>query len=230
MQGSLEVIVGPMYSGKSTFLIQRVQRLRVAGANIGCFKPKLDYTRYKTEAIRSHAEYEIPSIMFDTVLELVKRVEGAQFINGFAIDEIHFVSADVVPVIQEFRNRGLHVIVAGLQYDFKEEPFVLGMGKAPATMENIIAMADKKHELTAVCTYQEGGITCGKDATRTQRLFRDRKPVPYNDKLVVVGGERIENAENGDRIYEARCSDHHFVLEGKEILTFDQRRKRDTSS
>lgn len=223
MVGKIELITWPMYSGKSTELIREVQRLRFAGANIGCFKPDLDFHRYQTTAICSHDHQQSQSLLFRSVNELEKRVRKHPFINGIAIDEIHFVEGKVVGLIRDLKKRGLQIILAGLFYDFREEPFVLKGSKY--TMEDIACIADEKKELTAVGTYKEGGLVCGNSATRTQRLDIEGRPVPYNDALVVVGGERLENSISKDRIYEARCSQHHLVVVDNKVLTFDQFRK-----
>ena len=183
-KGWLEVITGPMFAGKSEELIRRVKTLSYTKMKIIAFKPAID-DRYDKTAIASHdgAKYEAYAINnAQFILELVK-----QDTQVVAIDEIQFFDMSIVKICEELADRGIRVIAAGLDLDFKGEPF--------GPMPELLARAEFVTKLSAVCT------VCGCAATRTQRLI-DGKPADFNDPIIKVGAK-----EN----YEARCRKHHIV-------------------
>lgn len=183
-KGWLEVITGPMFAGKSEELIRRVKTLSYTKMKIIAFKPAID-DRYDKTAIASHdgAKYEAYAIKnAQSILELVK--EDTQVV---AIDEIQFFDMSIVKICEELADRGIRVIAAGLDLDFKGEPF--------GPMPELLARAEFVTKLSAVCT------VCGCAATRTQRLI-DGKPADFNDPIIKVGAK-----EN----YEAHCRKHHIV-------------------
>lgn len=183
-KGWLEVITGPMFAGKSEELIRRVKTLSYTKMKIIAFKPAID-DRYDKTAIASHdgAKYEAYAIKnAQSILELVK-----QDTQVVAIDEIQFFDMSIVKICEELADRGIRVIAAGLDLDFKGEPF--------GPMPDLLARAEFVTKLSAVCT------VCGCAATRTQRLI-DGKPADFNDPIIKVGAK-----EN----YEARCRKHHIV-------------------
>ena len=183
-KGWLEVITGPMFAGKSEELIRRVKTLSYTKMKIIAFKPVID-DRYDKTAIASHdgAKYEAYAIKnAQSILELVK-----QDTQVVAIDEIQFFDMSIVKICEELADRGIRVIAAGLDLDFKGEPF--------GPMPELLARAEFVTKLSAVCT------VCGCAATRTQRLI-DGKPADFNDPIIKVGAK-----EN----YEARCRKHHIV-------------------
>lgn len=183
-KGWVEVITGPMFAGKSEELIRRVKTLSYTKMKIIAFKPAID-DRYDKTAIASHdgAKYEAYAIKnAQSILELVK--PDTQVV---AIDEIQFFDMSIVKICEELADRGIRVIAAGLDLDFKGEPF--------GPMPELLARAEFVTKLSAVCT------VCGCAATRTQRLI-DGKPADFNDPIIKVGAK-----EN----YEARCRKHHIV-------------------
>ena len=183
-KGWLEVITGPMFAGKSEELIRRVKTLSYTKMKIIAFKPAID-DRYDKTAIASHdgAKYEAYAIKnAQSILELVK-----QDTQVVAIDEIQFFDMSIVKICEELADRGIRVIAAGLDLDFKGEPF--------GPMPELLTRAEFVTKLSAVCT------VCGCAATRTQRLI-DGKPADFNDPIIKVGAK-----EN----YEARCRKHHIV-------------------
>lgn len=183
-KGWLEVITGPMFAGKSEELIRRVKTLSYTKMKIIAFKPAID-DRYDKTAIASHdgAKYEAYAIKnAQSILELVK-----QDTQVVAIDEIQFFDMSIVKICEELADRGIRVIAAGLDLDFKGEPF--------GPMPELLARAEFVTKLSAVCT------VCGCAATRTQRLI-DGKPADFNDPIIKIGAK-----EN----YEARCRKHHIV-------------------
>lgn len=184
--GSLEVIVGCMFSGKTEELIRRLRRAQIARQKIAVFKPAID-NRYDDRNVVSHA-----GIQFEAVA--VGRAGDALFLadqDGAAVvafDEAQFFDEGIASVVQGLVvDHEMRVIVAGLDRDFRGEPF--------GQMPTLLALADEVTTLSAIC-----GVCQGK-ATMTQRLI-DGEPAPYHNPIVKVGG-----AED----YEARCRRHHFV-------------------
>lgn len=191
-KGWIEVITGPMFAGKSEELIRRIRTLTYTKAKIVCFKPAID-DRYDKSAIASHAgkKYDAHAIKeAKDILSIVKA--DTQVV---VIDEVQFFSNDIIQIIEDLANRGIRVIVAGLDTDFRGEPF--------GPMPEILARAEIITKLTAVCTI------CGCAATRTQRMING-SPADYDDPIILVGAKEH---------YEARCRKHHVVphLPHKEI-------------
>jgi len=170
--GVIEVITGSMFSGKSEELIRRVRRAQIARQRVQLFKPRLD-ERYSSAEIVSHSEMKMPSQTVDCAAEILERVEPGTEVVG--IDEGQFFDASLVGVADTLANRGLRVIVAGLDQDYRGEPF--------EPMPQLMAIAEYVDKTLAVC------MRCGAPANRSQRL------VAAEDR-VVVGGARE---------YEARC-------------------------
>jgi thymidine kinase len=183
-KGWIEVITGPMFAGKSEELIRRIKTLSYAHQKIIAFKPAID-NRYDKTAIASHDgdKYEAYAIKeAKDILPLVK--PDTQVV---AIDEVQFFSKDIIGICEQLADNGVRVIVAGLDTDFRGEPF--------GPMPELLARAEFVTKLTAACTI------CGCAATRTQRLI-DKKPANYNDPIILVGAKES---------YEARCRKHHIV-------------------
>ncbi|HEX9097467.1 MAG TPA: thymidine kinase [Candidatus Dormibacteraeota bacterium] len=183
--GSLDLISGCMFSGKTQELIRRLDQARYAGSTIQAFKPALD-DRYAIAAVASHREIRFPAIAVPDVAALAAQVRGDTRVIG--IDEAQFFGHDIVALAEELANRGRHVIVAGLDLDFLARPF--------GPMPLLAAYADRLTKLQASCQYPG----CGShQASRTQRLL-DGVPAPADGPLVVIGGAAT---------YQARCRHHH---------------------
>jgi len=182
--GWIEVITGPMYSGKSEELIRRIRRVKIAKKKVKVFKPLID-DRYSNDNVVSHSGDSIEAIPVDRPQELISRLEDDTEV--VAIDEIQFFSEDIVPICEHLADKGLRVIVAGLDRDFRNEPFT--------PVPELLARAEYIEKLHAIC------LQCGDPATRTQRLI-DGEPASYNDPVIMVGA-----SEN----YEARCRSCHDV-------------------
>ena len=173
--GVLEVITGPMFSGKSEELIRRLKRARIARQRVACFKPDIDL-RYHRTAIASHSSQTHEASTIASVEELRAQLyPQLAEVEVVGIDEVQFLSPEIIPLVEELISLGKRVIIGGLDMTFNAEPF----GPVPALM----AMADKVTKLSAVC------MVCGAPAIHTQRLGASRE-------LVVVGAAGI---------YEARC-------------------------
>jgi thymidine kinase len=182
--GSIEVITGSMFSGKTDELIRRLRRARIAKQKIQVFKPVID-NRYAVEKVTSHAGNEFDAIPVATANAISMLVEPDTTV--VAVDEAQFFDWHIADVCQSLAWRGVRVIAAGLDMDFRGEPF----GPMPLLM----AQAEKVDKLQAIC------VECGMPASRTQRLI-DGRPANYNDPVVQVGGSEA---------YEARCREHHEV-------------------
>jgi thymidine kinase len=185
--GSLDLISGCMFSGKTQELIRRLDQARYAGSTIQAFKPALD-DRYAIAAVASHREIRFPAIAVPDVAALAAQVRDDTRVIG--IDEAQFFGHEIVALAEELANRGRHVIVAGLDLDFLARPF--------GPMPLLAAYADRLTKLQASCQYPG----CGShQASRTQRLL-DGVPAPADGPLVVIGGAAT---------YQARCRHHHRI-------------------
>ncbi|WP_301107300.1 thymidine kinase [Sporosarcina sp.] len=188
MQGGwMEVICGSMFSGKSEELIRRIRRAEFAKQKIAVFKPEID-DRYSEEAVVSHDGTSMIANPISKAREITNLVTDD--FDVVAIDEAQFFDEDIVEVAIGLANRGFRVIIAGLDQDFRGEPF--------GPMPRLMAVAELVTKLQAVCT------VCGSPSSRTQRLI-DGRPASYNDPIVLVGASEA---------YEPRCRQHHEVPVG----------------
>ncbi len=179
--GWLEVICGPMFSGKSEEMIRRLRRAEIAGQRVVIFKPRID-DRYDATDVVSHAGVRMRAVAVDGVAELVGRAAGHDVVG---IDEVQFFDEGIVAASLGLAERGARVVVSGLDQDFRRLPF--------GVMPDLLAHAEFVDKLQAVCH------RCGGTATTTQRLVEGR-PAAYSGETVVVGAEEQ---------YEARCRDCH---------------------
>ncbi|QHS52215.1 thymidine kinase [Edaphobacter sp. 12200R-103] len=176
--GRIEMITGPMFSGKSEELIRRLKRARIARQRVACYKPDIDL-RYHRTAIASHSQQTHDASTVATVevlrASLFPRLEEVEVVG---IDEVQFFSEEIIELALELVHLGKRVVMAGLDTTFAGEPF----GPVP----NLMAIADEVTKLSAVC------MVCGAPAIHTQRLGQSQE-------LVVVGAAGL---------YEARCRTH----------------------
>jgi thymidine kinase len=182
--GWVEVICGSMFSGKSEELIRRVRRTQFAKQKIVVFKPQLD-NRYANEAIVSHNGTSFIAIPISRSADIFQYIDAD--VDVIAIDEVQFFDTEITNVVQRLADSGYRVIAAGLDQDFRGEPF--------GPMPNIMAIAETVTKLQAVCA------VCGSPASRTQRLINGR-PASYHDPIILVGASEA---------YEPRCRHHHEV-------------------
>ena len=182
--GSLEIITGSMFCGKTEELIRRLRRATIAKQQVQVFKPAID-NRYTEQQVTSHAGQNFEATPVRNTSELLDHL--ADETTVVALDEAQFFDDEIVSLVQDLVERDLRVIVAGLDMDFRGEPF----GPMPVLM----AKAERVDKLHAIC------VVCGEPAARTQRLV-DGQPAHYNDPIVIVGA---------DELYEARCRKHHRV-------------------
>ena len=182
--GSIEIVCGSMFSGKTEELIRRVRRAKIAKQNVQVFKPAMD-TRYTTEAVTSHNGLGVDAVPVQSAAEIETLILPATSV--VAIDEVQFLGWEVTELCQKLADRGVRVIAAGLDMDFRGEPF----GPMPVLM----AQAETVEKLQAIC------VVCGNPASRTQRLINGQ-PAAFDDPVILVGGSES---------YEARCRRCHQV-------------------
>jgi thymidine kinase len=184
ISGTVEVICGSMFSGKTDELIRRLRRATIARQHVQVFKPAIDM-RYAVEKVTSHAGSDFDAIPIEKAADIRGRLDAEATV--VAIDEAQFFDDGIIQVVEGLADKKLRVIVAGLDTDFRGEPF----GPMPVLM----ARAERVDKLQAIC------MVCGEPACRTQRLVNG-KPARYLDPVVIVGAAEM---------YEARCRVHHDV-------------------
>lgn len=188
--GWIEVITGSMYAGKTEELIRRIKRIEYAKKKVLVFKPKID-DRYSANDIVSHSNNRIDSIVVKNPQDILRFAKDKE-LYAVAIDEAQFFKEELISVCEHLANQGLRVIIAGLDKDFRGEPFGI--------MPQLLARAEYVTKLNAICQ------VCGAPATRTQRLINGQ-PAHYNDPIIKVGAKEQ---------YEARCRHCHIVIKDDE--------------
>ena len=174
--GWIEVICGPMFSGKSEELIRRLKRAAIARQPLQIFKPKID-DRYHETKIVSHSDHSIEAIAVGGSAEVARLVEPHTRVIG--IDEVQFFDPDIVSVIERLADRGMRVVVAGLDQDYAGRPF--------EPMPQLLALAEYVTKTLAICS------RCGAPAGRSQRMVQA-------ESRVLVGAADA---------YEPRCRRCH---------------------
>lgn len=181
--GALEVITGCMSSGKSEELIRRLKRATIAKQQVLVFKPAIDSRTGMNIASRDGKVFD--AIVLSNLADLNEIVRTYHAVIAF--DEVQFFEEELVHIIRRLVNNGHRILAAGLDTNFRGEPF----GIVP----QLLAEADMVTKLNAVC------VRCGNAAIRTQRLICGA-PAPYNSPSIVIGGNDL---------YEARCRSCHEV-------------------
>jgi thymidine kinase len=178
--GWIEVICGSMFSGKTEELIRRLRRATIARQKVLAVKPKID-TRFNDTEIISHSKLSIPSITIQKSEDILKHVDEDTKVVG--IDEVQFLDAGIVEICQQLADRGVRVICAGLDQDYRGIPF--------EPVPQLLAIAEYITKTLAIC------MVCGNPANRTQRLV-------HSSERILVGAADA---------YEARCRRCHQVFE-----------------
>ena len=189
--GTIEVICGSMFSGKTEELLRRVKRAQIARQKVQVFKPTID-NRYSVDHVESHNANRIPSIVVEKAEDILSFIDDKTRVVG--IDEAQFFSDGIISVAQKLADRGIHVIVAGLDMDYLSQPF--------GPMPQLMAIAENVTKLSAVC------VVCGGTASRTQKTFSAKN----GSGILAVGGREM---------YEARCRACHDpeFLESRAVQT-----------
>jgi thymidine kinase len=175
--GWIEVIAGCMFSGKTEELIRRLRRAMIAKQKVIVFKPKID-NRYSDREIVSHSEQSMPSEIIEDASEILELAKDAQVVG---IDEAQFFKMNIVEVVNKLADEGKRVIIAGLDQDYRGQPF--------EPIPQLLAIAEYITKTQAIC------VVCGNPANRTQRK------TPSKDRVVVGASD----------IYEARCRKCHTI-------------------
>ncbi len=183
--GWIEVISGVMFSGKSEELIRRVRRTIIARKSVQVFKSHLDDRYTGLHSVTTHDGITADAIPVDSSGEIMRRVRTG--VDVVAIDEAQFLDMGIAQVVTALADRGIRVILAGTDTDFRGEPF--------GAMPQLLAVAEIVDKLHAIC------VVCGDPACRNQRLV-DGKPAVYDSPTILVGGSES---------YEARCRHCHEV-------------------
>ncbi len=182
--GWIELICGSMFSGKTEELIRRARRAQIARQKLQVFKPGLD-DRYGVEKLASHDGVSWDAVSVQDARQILGLVRSDTRV--VIIDEVQFFDRSIANVCNVLADAGKRVIAAGLDTDFRGEPF----GPVPL----LLAEAEVVDKLQAIC------VVCGAPATRTQRLI-DGQPASYDDPIIMVGASEV---------YEARCRRCHEV-------------------
>ncbi len=175
MSGTIEVICGPMFSGKTEELIRRLKRAVIARRKVQVFKPRAD-SRYDPEALVSHSQQKMLSTVVEKPEDILQKL--AQDVEVVGIDEVQFLGPGILPVVKNLAGRGLRVVVAGLDQDYRGMPF--------EPMPQLLAEAEYISKELAIC------VVCGQPGSRSQRI------IGAEDRVHVGANEA----------YEARCREH----------------------
>lgn len=178
--GQIEVICGCMFSGKTEELLRRIQRAKIARQKVQVFKPVID-DRYGKDFVVSHNQNKVLSTPVSKARDILKLLEDSTRVVG--IDEAQFFDEFVIDAVERMSNRGLRVIVAGLDMDYRGKPF--------GCMPQLLSVAEHITKLSAIC------VVCGSPASRTQKTRAE-------------GGQVVVGAQG---LYEARCRRHHYMPE-----------------
>ncbi len=188
--GRIEVVCGSMFSGKTEELLRRVKRARIARQTVQIFKPTVD-TRFYEGRVTSHSGFGDDALTVRSARAIIDCLSPETTV--VAVDEAQFFDMGLLDVVERLADRGLRVIAAGLDLDFRGEPF----GPIPALM----ARAEEVTKLHAIC------VQCGELASRTQRLVNGQ-PARFDDPVIMIGASES---------YEARCRQCHRVPRGEKI-------------
>ena len=184
--GWIEVICGPMFSGKTEELIRLARRAEIARQKVQIFKPAIDDRYHETQVV-SHSSLSVEAIAVDKATDILSNLYDSTRV--VAIDEVQFFDESILAVVKKLARRGLRVICAGLDLDYRSIPF--------GPMPNLLAIADDVKKIKAICT------VCGAQATKTYRKAA-------SEDQVLVGETDL---------YEARCRDHFdYACDQQELL------------
>ena len=179
--GRIEVICGCMFSGKTEELLRRLNHVKLARQTLVVYTPRRD-TRYRTGNLASHNGQTVEAVSISSIAEILAHVPANVAVA--AIDEVQFLEGDPAAIVagcQVLADRGIRVIVAGLDQDFRAKPFPI--------VAELMAVAEQVDKLYAIC------VECGAYATRSQRLING-EPAPHSAPVIAVGGLEL---------YQARC-------------------------
>lgn len=184
--GWIEVIAGVMFSGKSEELMRRVRRATIARKRVQVFKSHLDDRYAGLYNVSSHDGRDLEAMPVDSSSQIAHKLDSmAQVV---AVDEVQFLDVGIIALATALAERGRRVILAGLDTDFRGEPF--------GAMPQLMAVAESVTKLHAIC------VLCGNPASRNQRLI-DGQPARWDSPTIMIGATQS---------YEARCRACHRVV------------------
>lgn len=181
--GKITLITGPMFAGKTSEILRYIRREKIAGRKTMIFKPKSD-TRYADNALITHyKDVENDAIPINNSSEILTLVGNEQnnFPNLIIIDEIQFMDPDIINIIKTLADSGINIICAGLDMDFRRDPFI--------NTAKIACISDKVIKLSAICEI------CGEEATLSQK-FIGKIPAPFESTIIELGEKDL---------YKPRC-------------------------
>ncbi len=186
--GSVTIVTGSMFAGKSEELIRLARRALYAKKKVQVFKPAID-TRYDQAMVVTHMGVKLEAVPVRNVADLKSKIDKDTEV--VLIEEAQFFDASLVPLVVDLADKGREVICAGLDQDFRREPF--------GPMPQLLAVADNVVKLRAIC------MNCGAPASHTYRVI-DGKPAHWDDPIVLIGATES---------YEARCRACFKIRRGK---------------
>lgn len=196
---TLTVITGPMFSGKSTELIRQIRREQIAEKEMQLFNFSEDARYAEPGTLASYDGGTMRTTPVARTRDMIALVKPETQL--IVIDEVQFLDDIIIDYISHLVDQGKRVMAAGLNLDFRGEPFPFGYGSV-RTIADLLVRADFIVKLSAVCTFRDDrGHRCGREATRTQRLVGG-EPAHYSDPIKMIGAQES---------YEARCVRHHAV-------------------
>ncbi|WP_341266566.1 thymidine kinase [Candidatus Phytoplasma fraxini] len=182
-EGFVEIICGPMFSGKTTKLIQRIKLFESSGFQFLVFKPKIDDRYSSKKELMTHCFQSFPALLIDKSDDILKFIN--KDIVALFIDEIQFLDQGIEKILNDLSYQGFYIIASGLELDFCGRPF--------GSMNYLLSIADKVIKLKSSC------VVCGKEANRTQRIVNGLVP-KINDPIILIGD---------DNYHEPRCRKCH---------------------
>ncbi len=186
----IEIVDGCMFSGKTEEMIRRIKRARIAKQPAQIFKPIIDVRYGGTKKVNSHDGIEDDAIPVanskEILINLIQNKDSDNLLV-IGIDEVQFLDNEITDVVLGLRDKGFRIVMAGLNLDFRGEPF--------GPISKLLTYAEEITKLHAICT------TCGEDADYTQRIING-EPAKYDSPIILVGAAEA---------YEARCREHHLV-------------------
>lgn len=185
-EGFIEIICGPMFSGKTTKLIEKINLFKSLSIKFLVFKPKMDDRYSSQNELITHDFKTVPSFVIKNSNDILNFVE--KDVEALFIDEIQFLDREIEKILNDFSYQGMHIVASGLELDFCGRPF--------GSMKYLLSIADEVIKLKSSC------VVCGKEANRTQRIVNGMLP-KATDPIILVGGNNY---------HEPRCRKCHKFI------------------
>ncbi|QTX03224.1 thymidine kinase [Candidatus Phytoplasma luffae] len=190
-EGFIEIICGPMFSGKTTKLIDKINLVQSLGVKFLVFKSKIDDRYSEKDELVSHDSKTFPSILINKSEEILNFINSD--IDVLFIDEVQFLDNGIEKILNDLSYQGFHIFLSGLELDFCGRPF--------GSMSYLLSIADEVIKLKSSC------VVCGKEASRTQRII-DQKIPKKEEPIIIIGGKYSKHS-----YHEPRCRKCHKFLD-----------------